>query len=450
MGKNVLTRKLGLSAVIALGVGTTVGSGIFSSLGEVAEATGSSLLLVFAFLIGGLVQIPSNFCYAELASAFPENGGQYIYFKEAGSRPLAFLTGWISFWAIDPPAISIMAIAISKNLDFFLHLENEFVIKIIAVVLILIFMTIHIRSVEGGGKFQAVITMLKIIPFVIIIGIGLFFINGDLFLSAETGKTSSEYIATSPIWALLAGISATTWSFDGMASPCYMSGEIKEPEKNIPRGLIITSFVVIFIYVGLTVVASGLLSVNELINSEAPIALLTSKIPFIGDFAGTLVAIMAVIVIIGSLSSSIMFQPRMEYAMAKDGLFFKSFEKVHTKYETPYFSILAQCIFAIVLVFTSGLTTLLGYFTLIALVRNFLTFGTILVLKRKAHYKPKYRMPARNIMVVVALIMTGTLLWSTFLWAPMQGIIAGLVSVGTGLPAYYIWNKKNEKNKSDQ
>ena len=87
---NELKRKLGLGAVIALGVGTTVGSGIFSSLGEVANAAGSSLFLVLAFLIGGLLQIPANFCYAELASAFPEDGGQYVYFKEAGSSCLLY------------------------------------------------------------------------------------------------------------------------------------------------------------------------------------------------------------------------------------------------------------------------------------------------------------------------------------------------------------------------
>ena len=101
--KNELGRKLGLGAVIALGVGTTVGSGIFSSLSEVANAAGSSLFLVLAFIIGGLLQIPANFVYSELASAYPEDGGQYVYFREAGSRPLAFLGGWISFWATDPP-----------------------------------------------------------------------------------------------------------------------------------------------------------------------------------------------------------------------------------------------------------------------------------------------------------------------------------------------------------
>lgn len=148
-----LGRKLGLGAVIALGVGTTVGSGIFSSLSEVANAAGSSLFLFLAFIIGGLLQIPANFCYAELASAFPEDGGQYVYFREAGSRPLAFLCGWISFWATDPPSISIMALAIVNHLAYFLPIHG-FVLRLIAVVFVLIFMFVHLRSVENGGAFQ--------------------------------------------------------------------------------------------------------------------------------------------------------------------------------------------------------------------------------------------------------------------------------------------------------
>lgn len=431
-----LKRKLGLSAVIALGVGTTVGSGIFSSLGEVAGAAGSALFLVLSFLIGGLLQIPANFCYAELASAFPENGGQYVYFREAGSRPLAFLCGWISFWATDPPSISIMALAIANYLAFFLPLSN-FILKLIAVLMVLIFMTIHLRSVEGGGKFQAIITTLKIIPFVLIIGVGAFFIRGDLFLSP-----ARLIGAPTGLMALIAGISATTWSFDGMAAPCYMSGEIKDPEKNMPKGLILTAIVVLLLYVGLTVVASGLLSVEELASSDAPITLLASKIPVIGNAAGTVVAIMAIIVVMGSLSSCIMFQPRIEYAMAKDGLFFKSFAKVHPKYETPYFSILVQCAVAIVLIFASTLSELLGYFTLVALLKNFLTFGTIFVLRRKDNYKPAYVMPGGYVMPIVAMFITGTLIYSTFIWAPVAGLVCAGLAVITGLPVYHFWNKR--------
>lgn len=433
-----LKRKLGLGTVIALGVGTTIGSGIFSSLSEVAGAAGSSLILVLSFLIGGLVQIPANFCYAELASAYPEDGGQYIYFREAGSKPLAFLCGWISFWATDPPSISIMALAIANYLGFFIPISG-LSLKLVSVVFVLVFMYLHIRTVEGGGTFQNIITVLKILPFILIIGIGLFNLNGDLFLSSTPLQG-----APTGFLALIAGISATTWSFDGMGAPAYMSGEIKNPEKNMPKGLIFTAFIVLAIYVGLTFVASGILSVDELAGSDAPIALLASKIPVIGSFAGTFVAVTAVIVIIGSLSSCIMFQPRIEYAMAKDGLFFKSFGKVHPKYETPYFSIMIQCFYAIVLIFATDISGLLGYFTLVALLKNFLTFGTIFVLRRKkSGYAPSYKTPFGYLMPVVAMFMTGTLIYSTFLWAPVGGLIAAVAAVATGLPAFYFWNKRN-------
>lgn len=439
--KQELSRKLGLGAVIALGVGTTVGSGIFSSLSEVAAAAGSSLFLVLAFVIGGLLQIPANFCYAELASAYPEDGGQYVYFREAGSRPLAFLCGWISFWATDPPSISIMALAIVNYLAFFLPLHG-LVLKLVAVAFVLFFMCMHLRSVEGGGTFQTIITALKILPFALIIGIGLFFINGDLFLSSARLSTA----ASGGIVALIAGVSATTWSYDGMGAACYMSGEIKDPEKNMPRGLILTAVVVLALYAGLTTVASGLLSVEELATSDAPIALLASKIPAIGNYAGTVVAIMAIIVVIGSLSSCIMYQPRIEYAMAKDNLFFKSFAKVHPKYETPYFSIIVQCAVAIVLIFATSLSDLLGYFTLVALLKNFLTFGTIFVLRRKEGYHPVYRMPGGYIMPIIAMFMTGTLIVGQFTYAPLAGIVCALLAVGTGLPAFYMWDRNNKKD----
>lgn len=438
---NELKRKLGLSAVIALGVGTTVGSGIFSSLSEVAVAAGSSLFLVLAFLIGGILQIPANFCYAELASAFPEDGGQYVYFKEAGSRPLAFLCGWISFWATDPPSISIMALAIANYLGFFIPVDG-IVLRLIATGLVIFFMFIHLRSVEGGGMFQVIITALKIIPFVLIIGVGIFFIRDDLFMSSAPLATATA--TTGGFAALMAGISATTWSFDGMAAPCYMSGEIKNPRKNIPKGLVLTAVIVLGLYVALTVTASGLLSVDELASSEAPIALLASKIPGIGEYAGIIVAVMAIIVVIGSLSSCIMYQPRIEYAMAKDGLFFKAFAKVHPKYETPYFSIIVQCAVAIVLIFATSLSELLGYFTLVGLLKNFMTFGTIIVLRNKENYNPTYRMPFRGIMVGVAMLMTGTLIWSTFIWAPLAGISCAILAVVTGLPVYYFWEYKNK------
>ena len=436
-----LGRKLGLWAAVAISVGTTVGSGIFSSVGEVAGAGGSAIITIFAFLLGGLINIPANLVYAELATAYPENGGQYVYFREAGSRSLAFFTGWISFWATDPPSISIMALAIANYLAFFTGFSG-IVVKLVATALVIFFMLMHIRSVEGGGRFQTFITAFKILPFALLIGMGLFYMDFNMI------KEPAAVGAPTGLLALFSAISATTWSYDGMGAVCYMAGEIKEPEKTMPRALIISVLLIIILYVSLTTVITGLLPIADLAASDAPVAAAAAQIPLIGNAASKIIAIMAIIVITGSLSSCIMFQPRIEYAMARDGLFFKSFGKVHPKWETPYFSILVQCAVAIILIFASNISDLLGYFTLVALIKNFLTFGTVFVLRKKEGYNPVWKMPAWRLMAVVAMFATSILIVSTFMWAPMQGIIAAVLIVVTGLPAFHYWESKNKKSKN--
>ena len=402
------------------------------------------LFLFLAFIIGGLLQIPANFCYSELASAYPEDGGQYVYFREAGSKMLAFRCGWISILATDPPSISIMALAIVNHLAFFVPMSN-LTLKIVAVIFVLVFMFLHLRSVEGGGAFQTVITAFKIIPFALIIGIGLFNLNSHLLLSnaplAGFGKSLG-------LTALIAGVAGTTWSYDGMGAACYMSGEIKDPHKNMPRGLILTAIIVLALYGGLTFVASGLLTIDEIAASEAPIALMASKLPVIGNIAGVAVAVMAIIVVLGSLSSCILFQPRIEYAMAKDNLFFKQFGYVHPKWETPYFSIIVQCALGIILIFASNLASLLGYFTMIALTKNALTFGTIFVLRRKGEaggYKPTYKCPGGLLMPIIAIFMTCTLIYGEITYAPIPSLICAALTFITGVPAYLFFKKQAEQ-----
>lgn len=433
-----LKRKLGLGAAVALSVGSTIGSGIFSSLGEVAAASHTAIIMLAAFIIGGIINVPANLCYAELATAYPEDGGQYVYFREAGSRPLAFLTGWISFWATDSNAIGVMALAAANYIGF-LFCWDGIALKLIAAGLIIVFTFLHARSVEGGGKFQTFITAFKILPFILLIGIGIFYIKSDLIIAPAVAGTSVG------IMTLFGAISATTWSFDGMSAVCYMGGEIKDPDKNMPRALIISVAVVSLLYVCLSFVATGLLPIDQLASSSAPIADAAAQIPFLGKAAGTITGVCAVIVIIGVLSSQIMFSARMPYAMAKDGLFFKFFGKVHKDWETPYMALFIESAIAIIMVFAGTLSDLLGYFTLVALVKNFMTFASILLLRKKESYKPSWRMPVWRLMIAVAMGTTTILMVSTFLWAPIPGVIAAVVVVGTGLPVYYYWEKKNKQ-----
>ena len=453
MGKNTetakpqgeLKRKLGLGAALAVAVGTTVGSGIFSSLSDVANKSGSATILILAFVIGGLIMIPQNLLYAELASAYPEDGGQYIWLKEAGWRPVAFLNGWLAFWATDPCTCSVMSLAIANYLAFFIPgMNSQLIINIVAIAIILIFTTLHYRSVEAGARFQAFITSLKMLPFFILIGVGLFFIKGELLTAAPMAGAATGAAA------LLAGIAATTWSYDGAIGACYMTGEVKDPHKTMPKVMIYCIIIVILLYAGLSTIAAGLIPIDELAASTAPIALAFSKIPMVGAAAGVVTALLAILVITGSMSGATMYQPRLEYAMAKDGLWYHRFAEVHPKFNTPSFALIAQAGYAIILVCVSGINDLLGYFTFICLVKNMLVFCTLFVHHKKATYQPGWRCPAWKVMTVIAILANGILLVSTFMSSSAASTIASVVALVTGLPAYYFFEHKNKKRAQGQ
>ena len=169
-----LKRKLGLSAAIALGVGTTVGSGIFSSIGEVAANAGTPILLILSFLIGGLIMIPQNLLYTEYITAYPEDGLFIVYFREAGWPFLSFLSGWLTFWATDPTGIAISAIAVGNYLAYFTGFST-LTVRFVAVVLIVLFTALHMIKMEAGAKWQSFITAVKIVPFLVLAISGLFF-----------------------------------------------------------------------------------------------------------------------------------------------------------------------------------------------------------------------------------------------------------------------------------
>ncbi len=437
-----LKRKLGLWATIGVSVGTTIGAGIFSSISEVAKASGSALFTVLAFLIGGIIMIPQNLIYAELATAYPEDGGHYTYIKYAGWKKLAFLCGWATFWANDPSGIAVVALAAAQYIAFLFPM-GSIAVKFISVAIILFFMVMHVRSVEDGSKMNAILTSVKIIPFIIIIGYGIFFIKNELLFAPAVQE------APVGILALLAGISATTWSYDGMSSCCAMTGEIKDPKKTMPRALIGSVLVIILLYVFLTTVVTGVLPFDQLCNSSAPLADAGARLPVISNVASKFIAVAGIIVVMGATSSVIMFQPRQEYAMARDGLFFRSFGKIHPKYQTPYFSIIAQSCIAIIMVFVSDISSLLGYFTVVLLLKNTLVFLTIFVHRKKEDYNPLWKAPLWKFTAVLSILSSLILVVSTFMWSALGSIIAAVVVVVTGMPAYYLWTKSKGRQDAD-
>lgn len=435
-GEQHLIRRLGLMSAIVLGIGTTVGSGIFTSVGNVAGTAGTPLMTILAFLIGGLIMIPQNLCYTELMTAYPEDGLFVVYFREAGWNFLSFFGAWSCFWATDPVGIAISALTVSNYLAYFTGWTST-TISIVAIALIVGFTALHMIKMDAGAKFQNVITSIKIVPFIVLVLIGLFCVK-----SANYAAPAVEGVSPG-LMSLLLGIAATTWSYDGMQTCGTMAGEIKNPHRNLPIALIGTVISVTLLYTLLSTACVGLCDVSILAASDAPVATAFENIPLIVKSAGTIAAVLAVVVVMGSLSSLIMFQARVEYKAANDGYWWKSWSKVHPVWKTPYVSMLWQSGFAIALVFATSLQTLLGYFTLICLIRNALTFCTWFKVRHKDNYHPTWTMPGGAVMTILAIVPTLILVVTTFIDAPLFGTIAAVLAIGSAIPFYFYFKKAN-------
>lgn len=190
-GEKELTRRLGLMSAIVLGVGTTVGSGIFTSVGGVAGTAGTAVMTILAFLIGGLIMIPQNLCYTELMTAYPEDGLFIVYFREAGWNFLSFFGGWSCFWATDPVGIAITALTVGNYLAYFTGWEPGMV-RAVAIGMIIVFTALHMIRMDAGAKFQNIITAVKIVPFILLVVVGLFCVTGSNYSARFYGRIDEE------------------------------------------------------------------------------------------------------------------------------------------------------------------------------------------------------------------------------------------------------------------
>lgn len=447
-GGEGMERHLGLSTAIALGVGTTIGSGIFTSVGGVAGAAGTPILTIVAFLLGGIIMIPQNLIYAEYSTAYSEDGGQFVYFREAGWPFMAMFFMWSCWWATDPVGIAIMALTVANYTAFFTGWSG-LAVGIFACILIVFFTWLHMCHKHAGAKWQNFITAFKVLPFLALIVVGLFFVSGGNFGAAPV--EGSDAFTGNIAGALIAGVAATTWSYDGMQTCVTMGGEVKDPKKNMPKALIGTVFAVTLLYVLLSIAAVGLVDIDTLAASDAPIAEAFAHIPGIGTQAGNIAAVLAVIVVTGSLSSLIMFQARGEMKAAQEGYWWRSWGKIDPKYDSPVISMLWQSGFALILVWTTAVQDLVAIFTFICLLRNALLFCAWFPLQKKANYHPTFKAPGGPVMAVLAIVPSLILMFgelqpmlsgelSLFSWNP---ITAGILVVVSAVPFFFHWRKVN-------
>ncbi|NQT61623.1 MAG: amino acid permease [Candidatus Marinimicrobia bacterium] len=433
-----IKRELNLTYSLAIIIGTVIGSGVFIQLPIVQQATGSPGLAIIAWLIGGLIWLPQLFILAEMGTAYPQQGFGYLYLQKAGSPGLAFVYVWTVFWTSDTPSITILAVAAVAALDvFFPVLSDSYLTKIIATLIIIALTWVHVTSVKQGGRLQFILTVVKLSPLLLLCLLGFFlFDSSNLFMTSTMASDKSIFVL------ITAGVAATVWSYAGFPNILYMAGEIKNPGKTLPRALLGSLLVVTVTYV-LVATATGIFVPHqELVEISGGFANPFKYLPLLAGIAAGFLALAAFTSMVGATNACIMVQPRIEYAIAQDGLFFPIFGKLHPKYGTPANSIIIQSGMAIIMMFIGGIEALMGYFTLSYILQNLVVYGAIFWLRKREDYQPTYQSPAWQVMAGLAVIFQILLLFGTFAAFPLDGILAALVLILTGLPVYYYFRHK--------
>lgn len=425
-----LPRRLGLFTGMAVVVGIIIGSGIFRVPSPIAAEAGNLTGIALVWILGGVIALFGALSIAELAAMFPQAGGPYVYLREAYGRPLAFLFGWM--WLLTTPiSWAAQSLMFSEYLGFFIPLSRS-ATHLIAAGLIVLVAAANTRSVKLGALIQNFSTAAKVVA---IIGL-----SAAIFLFAPGGEHNP--LTAQPMgmakWSGIGlGLVAVLWAYDGWENLTTLSGEMRHPQRNLPLALVGGVLVVIVVYLLLNTAYLRALTLPELAASKSVAA--DSAAVVLGRAGASFVGALVMLSVFGTLNGSILSSPRVFYAMAEDGLFFKTVGKVHPKYETPYIAIGFIVVLAVIYVLLRTFMQLaaayvLGIWPFLALA----VVGIFILRHKRPDFPRAYR--TLGYPVVPALFVLATLVVvANSLWREPLSTGTSILITLAGVPLYYLW-----------
>ena len=433
-----LVRALGLWETSSIAVGIMIGTAIFIVPAEITRTVGSPGAALAVWIAGGLLSLFGALSFAEMAAMLPTSGGQYVFLREAYGPLVSFLCGWSFFLAAQGGGISVLAVGFAQYVGDFVPLSS-WEAKAAAAASIVLFTAINYRGVREGGLTQSVLTGLKVGVMVVIV------ILGYVLAAGVPAGVKSLPVAPGGGFVASFGLAlvAALWAYEGWNACTFAAGEVKRPERNLPLALIMGTIGVIVLYIGLNLVYYRVLTLPEV--AQSPRVAADAAVRIFGRTGAYLVSIVIIISTLGSINGSVLAAPRVYYAMAKDGLFFRWCAAVHPRYRTPHLALLLQGAWAILLVAMGTYEELFTYVVFAAWVFYALAGAAVIILRRK---RPELPRPYRVFgypWVPIAFVLASTwLLVNTLIEKPIEAGL-GVLMVALGVPAFYLWRRKGRR-----
>ena len=455
-----LARRLGPYDAAAIIVSNVIGGGILFTPPQVAASVQNSWLFLGTWVTGGLLAFAGAMAYAELAALRPRAGGEYVYLRAAFGRLAAFLTGWTSFVAGFSGATAASAVVLAFYVGRFVPAASDstalLVIPIplvpltisrqaiVALAAIGLMAWIHIRGVGPGRFVMNLLAGLKVSALLIFIALG---------MTLGAGSPSNLVQGAAPVaaGAWLLALIPVMFTYSGWNAAAYVAEEIHEPGRNLPRALALGTLAVVAIYFLLNLLFLYVLPVNELAKVRGSVLDVVAD-RLLGVRAGDVMGIVSIISIAASISAMTFAGPRVYYAMARDGLFFRGAARVHPRYHTPAASIVAQAAWSGLLVLSGGANALTTYTGFAVVLFAGIAVMSLFVLRQREPDAPRpfraWGYPiAPAIFAIASLAIVLNALWADLVvpmrtGAPWGPAAAGILIIALGIPLYFFFSRR--------
>ena len=473
-----LKRELGLWGAVSIVVGTVIGSGIFLVPKRAIVKVGDSPELFLVWVFGGLLSLAGALTYAELAAAIPESGGEYAYLRMAYGRIWGFVYGWTQMWVAKSGSIATLATAFYLALANFVPglrgvvcsvpligpglkpLEVSWGIapaisfghwgqpleisrgQLLAMALIGVLAVLNYYGLKFGAGIQVAVTAAKVGLFAVIIVVGLTWSGGSV-------ANFSTAIAPDPggIAGFFAALVGVLWAYDGWNNVSMVSAEIKDPQRNLPRALILGTLGVMAIYLLANAAYFYVLTAEEVAKADIVPAEVMRKI--FGAPGAAAISLVAMVSIFAALNGSILSGARVPYAMAKDGLFFRAIAGVHPQHHTPANSIFLLSAWSAILLLSGQYDNLYTAVIFASWILYGMATASVIVLRRK---NPGLERPYLTLgypfTPLVFVLVACLLIAYTLRDSPRESIL-GLVLIAIGIPFYQHWNRRGRSGQSN-
>lgn len=434
-----LRRVLRLRDLVMLIVGTVIGSGIFLVPGTVLRQVGNSVPLAMSvWLAGGVLSLLGALTYGELSAMKPQVGGLYVYIRDCfGSFP-AFLFGWTLFFVVSSGSMATLAVAFSNYFAEFVPLSS-IEAKLLSTLMIAVIAVINVRGTRKSADVQNVTTAIKVTAILLMSAALLVLGKPHGVVSAGTASVAGH--ETSLLSGFGLAMISVLWAYEGWQYATFSAGEALHPQRDFSRAFLAGSAALIGIYLFANVGYLAALGANGVSQSNRVAA--TALAAAIGPGVAKLVAVTILISMFSAANSIALMAPRVYYAMARDGIFFRRLAEVHPRFGTPAVSIIAATTWAAVLAISGTFEQLLTYVIFIGWIFYALAAASIFVYRKREPYAERpYRVPGYPFTPLLFIAAAAALVINTVIRQPGRAAV-GLALVLLGAPAYAIWRKRD-------